>query len=450
MLKLPSIVIELLNAFAPVFYGATTWEKAKILMIGAILSSGKRTVTAALRAMGLSEEARFAQYHQVLNRAVWSSLAVSRVLLGLIVKTFVREGEPLVVGLDDTIERRWGEKIAARGIYRDPVRSSRSHFVKASGLRWLSLMALVTISWAQRVWALPFLTASAPSERYYEQRGREPKTVLERAWQLILQLRRWLPERPLVVAGDSAYASLDFLHQCQTLPNPVTVITRLRLDAGLYEPPPPYPGKGRPRVKGQRLPTLQAVAADPQTDWQTVTVRWYGGELRTIQLVSGTALWYHPGKPVVPLRWILLCDLRGAFDPQALLSTDPALAPVQIVEWFVLRWRLEVTFEEVRAHLGVETQRQWSALAIARTTPALLGLFSFVTLLAHALLNSHSLPVRSAAWYSKPLPTFSDTIAWVRSFLWQETFLMSPADPDIIKIPRSLLSRLTDTLCYAA
>jgi hypothetical protein len=230
----------------------------------------------------------------------------------------------------------------------------------------------------------------------------------------------------------------------------VTVITRLRLDAGLYEAAPPYAGRGRPRVKGQRQPTLQQRAVDPHTSWQTVAVRWYGGEQRLIQIVSGAAVWYHPGKPVVRLRWVLIQDPLGEFDTQALLSTDPALAPVQIVEWFVLRWRLEVTFQEARAHLGLDTQRQWSALAIARTTPALLGLFSFITLLAHALLDSQSLPVRSAAWYSKSLPTFSDTIAWVRAFLWQQTFLMSPADPDIIQIPPSLLSRLTDTLCYAA
>jgi hypothetical protein len=450
MLNLPSIVIKLLNPFAPVFYGATTWEKAKILVIGAILCPKKRTVTSVLRAMGLSDERKFAQYHQVLNRAVWSSLAASRVLLGLIMPVFVGKEEPLVVGLDDTIERRWGKKIAARGIYRDPVRSSKSHMVKASGLRWLSMMVLVTIPWAQRVWALPFLTVSAPSGRYYERRRREPKSLLDRAWQMVLQLRRWLPTRRIVLTGDNAYATLDFLHRCQSLLNPVTVITRLRLDAGLYEPAPPYPGIGRPRVKGQRLPRLQQIAADPHTAWQRVTVHWYGGERRSIQIVSGTAVWYHPGKPVVQLRWVLIQDPLGEFDTQALLSTDPTLAPVQIVEWFVRRWRLEVTFEEVRAHLGVETQRQWSALAIARTTPALLGLFSFITLLAHALLGAHPLPIRPAAWYAKPLPTFSDAIAWTRAFLWQETFLMSPADHDIVKVPRSLLSRLTDTLCYAA
>lgn len=244
MLNLPGVVIRLLNPFAPVFYGATTWEKAKLLVIGAILSPGKRTVTSALRAMGLSEEGKFAQYHHVLNRAVWSSLAASRVLLGLIVKDFVAGDEPLVVGLDDTLERRWGNKIETRGIYRDPVRSSTSHMVKASGLRWLSMMVLVTIPWAQRVWALPCLTASAPSERYYQQRGREPKSLLARAWQMIVQLRRWLPTRAIVLVGDSAYAALDFLHHCQSLPHPVTVITRLRLDAGLYEPAPPYAGQG--------------------------------------------------------------------------------------------------------------------------------------------------------------------------------------------------------------
>ena len=312
------------------------------------------------------------------------------------------------------------------------------------------MMLLAPIPWARCVWALPFLTVLAPSERYYQARELRHKLLTDWARQMVCQLRRWLPKRKLMVVGDSTYAALDFLHYCQSLRQPVTVITRLRLDAGLYKPAPPYPGIGRPRVKGQRLPRLRQIAADPHTAWQRVTVHWYGGERRSIQIVSGTALWYHPGKPVVQLRWVLIQDPLGEFDTQALLSTDPTLAPLQIVEWFVRRWRLEVTFEEVRAHLGVETQRQWSALAIARTTPALLGLFSFITLLAHALLGAHALPIRPAAWYAKPLPTFSDAIAWTRAFLWQETFLMSPADPDIVKVPRSLLSRLTDTLCYAA
>ena len=243
---------------------------------------------------------------------------------------------------------------------------------------------------------------------------------------------------------------LDLLHACQTLLNPVTVIARLRLDAALYEPAPAYQGKGRPRKKGKRLPTLQAILTDPDTLWQTVTVRWYGGVERAIEIVSQTAVWYHSGQCPVPVRWVLIRDPLGQFEPQAVLCTDLAISPTQIVEWFVLRWQVEVTFHEARTHLGVETQRQWSDLAITRTTPVLLGLFSWITLVAHALISQQAVSVRSSAWYPKTLPTFADAIAWVRFLLWQSTFCMSSHDPDIVKVSRSFLSRLTDALCYAA
>ena len=189
MLNLPTQFITLLNPFAPLFYGETTWEKAKTLVVGAILAPGKRTVSSALRVMGLSDEKNFSKYHHVLNRAVWSSLEISQALLSLLLNTFDSLQEPLVFGLDETIERRWGAKITARGIYRDPVRSSRSHMVKTSGLRWISAMLLTKIPWAQRVWALPVLTTLAPSKRYYEQRGRQGKTLTERAYQIVGSVR---------------------------------------------------------------------------------------------------------------------------------------------------------------------------------------------------------------------------------------------------------------------
>jgi hypothetical protein len=449
MLNLPWIVIELLNPFAPIFYGVTTWEKAKILLVGAILAPGKRTVSSTLRVMGLSEEAKFAQYHHVLNRAVWSLLEMSKVLLGLVVRT-LNGGGPVVLGIDEHIERRRGKKISAKGIYRDAVRSSESHFVKTSGLRWISLMVLSWIPWAQRIWALPVLTALAPSERYHEERGQRHKVVTDWARQMIMQVRRWLPGLKLVFVADGAYAVLDLLHACQSLTEPVTLVTRLRLDAALYEPAPPYSGKGRPRKKGERLPTLQTILTDEATIWQTATVSWYGGVERTIEFVSQTAVWFHNGKPPVPLRWVLVRDPLGELEPMAVLCTDPQASPIQIVEWFVMRWPVEVTFQEARAHLGVETQRQWSDLAIARTTPALFGLFSWVTLLAHTLVSRQAVSTRSSAWYSKSLPTFADAIAWSRSLLWQSTFRMSSPDDDIVKVSRSFLARLTDTLCYAA
>src|SRR5574341_1566911 len=202
MPTLPANYLTLVAVFAPLF-SKRIWDCAVVLLIGAIVAPGKRTVTAVLRVMGLSECRRFQNYHRVLNRAAWSSLQTGRVLLRLLVTTFAPKG-PLVVALDDTIERRRGAQIKAKGIYRDPVRSSHSHFVKASGLRWLSLMLLANIPWARRVWALPFLTILAPSARYYTKKGRGHKKLTDWARQGLLQLRRWWPQREIIAVADAS------------------------------------------------------------------------------------------------------------------------------------------------------------------------------------------------------------------------------------------------------
>ena len=278
MRTLPEEMIRALAPFAPLF-SKRLWRHVQVLLAGAILAPGARTVSSALRAMGLEQEKRFHRYHRVLSRARWSSLEASRVLLRLLVETFVPEGDPLVVGIDETLERRYGRKITARGVYRDPVLSTHETFVKSSGLRWVCVMLLVEIPWASRVWALPFLSALAPSERYAAKRGRRHKKITEWAWQLLLLLRRWYPQREIVAVADRAYASLKLLSRCQSLSRPVTFIARLRLDAALYEPAPPRrPHQiGRPRIKGERLPNLSVVAEDSNTVWESVKIaNWYG------------------------------------------------------------------------------------------------------------------------------------------------------------------------------
>ncbi len=432
--------ITILGVFARLF-SKRIWEHAKILLIGAILSPAERTVTAALRVMGLSWEKHFQNYHRVLNRAVWSSLEASRILLSLLISTFACSG-PVIMGLDDTIERRRGVKIKAKGIYRDPVRSSHSHFVKASGLRWLSLMLLAPIPWAQRVWALPFLTVLAPSERYYQAKTRKHKKLTEWARQMVLQARRWLPKRFLVIVADSSFAVIELLWQLRQLQNPICMITRLRLDAALYEPAQPAPGAmGRPRKKGPRLPTLETVAEDQPTRWQRLTVQqWYGEKQRMIEITSQTAVWYHTGQPPLPIRWVLVRDPKQIFKTQALLCTDPSVSAEQIVHWFVRRWQVEVTFHEVRTHLGVETQRQWADLSILRITPALLGLFSMVTLLANLHTRKQKLPVQQTAWYPKKLPTFSDALALVKETLFMQHYFPTSRFHTNIRKPQRLLS----------
>jgi DDE superfamily endonuclease len=402
MLRLPARFAAVILCFAPLFR-QHTWRHAQVLLLGAILAPGQRTVTGILRIGGLRRERRFVNYHRVLNRAAWSGRAAARVLLGLLLDGFVPTG-PVLLGLDDHIERRRGKRIGAKGIYRDPVRSSKGHFVKASGLRWLSLMLLVPIPWAGRVWALPFLTALAPSERHSREQGRRHKALTDWARQLVLQARRWMPERALVLVADSSFAALELL--AGLVRQGVTCVTRLRLDAALYTPAPPRQprARGRPRTKGERLPTLATVLADQATPWQRVTVPdWYGEGARVVEIRSETAVWRHAGLPVVPIRWVLLRDPSRRFDPQALLCTDLAQEPLQIIRWFTRRWQLEVTFREVRDHLGVETQRQWSDRAIARTTPCLLGLFSVVTLLAAVGTSGPNQPSRPPSRLSRGL-----------------------------------------------
>ena len=198
MLTLPNAIVSILIPFATLFSNPT-WRKAQVLLVGAILTLGRRTVAAALRVMGLCDQRDYARYHEVLNRAVWSSRAAARILLLLLLQHLDQGDGPLIFGIDETLERRRGPKIKGLGIYRDAVRSSRSQLVKASGLRWISLMWLGHVPWAGRHWALPVLTVLAPSARYYHQQGHRHKKLTDWARQMILQLRRWQPQRTLLI-----------------------------------------------------------------------------------------------------------------------------------------------------------------------------------------------------------------------------------------------------------
>ena len=449
----PSSIVTLMTPFRHLFH-TNTWRKAQLLAVGAILATGDRTVASVLRVLGLGDAPNFTLYHQVLNRARWSSFKVSRALLGLLVRHLASKDGPLVFAIDETLERRRGPRIAAAGIYRDPTRSSQGYVVKTNGLRWVSLMLIVPIPWANRHWALPFLTVLAPSRKYCEQKGKRYKTPTTFARQMLGCLSRWLPDKDIVVVGDGGYAAVQLLDACRNFRNPITMVARLRLDAALHAPAPERkPGQmGRPRLVGDKLPKLKDVADDPGTEWAALEVAWYDAETKVVEVSSDTALWYSPGKGRVPIRHALVRDPEGKFKTQALLCTDLDVAPGQMVEWFVRRWQVEVTFEEARAHLGVETQRQWSEKAIERTTPALFGLFSMVVLEAHLSCEGAGIAPRTSAWYAKAEPTFSDAVALVRRRLWQGYALSSESlsDADMIKVPRRLHRRMLDSLCYAA
>lgn len=452
MLILPEQIMLLLKVFAPVF-SERVFEWAKVLVVGAILSPHKRTVSAALRVMGLSDEAQFQNYHRVLWRAVWRSLDVSKLLLGLLVMTFVGLGVPVVLGADETLERRNGTRIMDKGLFRDAARSSKKHVIHSYGLRWVSMLVLVNIPFSERVWALPFLTVLATSEKTDQKLSRRHKTSIDWIGQMIRCARRWLPTRKLVLVVDGGLAAVRLGWRCTRDQIGIIFVWRLRLDAALYDDPLPQP-KGKPGKKpkkGPRLPSLKSRLNSPTTVWQTHEVACYGGRKRVVEIATGCALWYRAGLDPLPIRWILLRDALGKFQPAAFFATDQNANPLQILGWVIARGGLEVTFEEVRAHLGFESQRQWSHHAILRTSPAVLGLFSFVTLLAHHLSLSQPMPLRTSAWYRKTQPTFSDAIAFLREYLWMNVkFPNAPVQPRLVAFPEPVLRGLIDTLCYAA
>ncbi len=455
MPTLPAVIVSLLLPFEHLF-DPRTWRKARLLAIGAIRSPGKRTVSSALNILGIGQHGDFAIYHQVLNRARWSSLQLSRVLLLLVVGRLGSSDGPLVFGIDETLERRWGRKIAAKGRYRDPVRSTDDQTVMTPGLQWVSLMLLTHIGGVGRHWALPLMTALAPSARYDRRKGRRHQMVTDYARQMLTCLRRWLPDRDLVVVADGGYAKREFLRHCQGMSKPVVVVAKLRKDASLYQPAPARrPGQiGRPRVVGARLPSPTAVLDDPATQWTTYLATGSDGNTTTVELTSDRAVWYHGGPPPLATRWVVIKNLEGRLRPCALLCTDTAAEPRHLLQWYLLRSQVEVTFAEARAHLGMETQRQWSELASARTTPALLGRFSVVTLMADVLIGQQQIEMtpRTTAWYEKTSPSCADAIAMVRRYIWVRhgTFATSEPEPELIKVPSSLYHLMLDSLAYAA
>jgi hypothetical protein len=444
MPPLPAAIIAVLLPFAPVF-SRPVWCHVQVLLVGAVLCRGPRTVAAVLRVMGLGHEKRFEKYHRVLSRAQWSGLQGSKILLGLLVQ-LLPSAWPIVIGTDDTLERRRGKQITAKGCYRDAVRSTAKHVVTCFGLKWVAMMLMVPLPWSQRPWAIPFLTVLAPSARATTQAGTRHKTTLDWTRQMVKVVSRWL-QKPWVLVGDGAYACVRLAWTCHA--HQVTLIARLRLDARLYAfPEPAPPGKRGPKPKkGPRVPTLKARVEEAKQHGQAVEVAWYGGARKCVRVLTDVNLWHTPGEQPLAVRWVLVVDPEGTGSPGAFFSTDLALSPTQIIEWCILRWNVEVTFEEGRRHLGWETQRQWSEQAIARTTPALFGLFALVCLMAYHLTEGQTLVPHSTRWYRKDEATFSDVLALVRRALWAEKyFAKSTTLPEQVVLSQTAWNVLLDQL----
>ena len=450
----PEEFIAILAHFSMLF-STPTWGKGQLLAIGALLCPRQRTVAAVLRVMGRKQDKDYTNYHRVLNRAKWSAFSAGKILLGLLVG-LGRSAVPgyLIFALDETVERRQGKEIKAKGCYRDAVRSSESCVIKCFGLKWVCATVMIQLPWCKRPWALPYLTVLAHSKKANETARRGHRTCVDIAGQMVRTTMRWLVSlgvsSPVVFLGDGGYAAVKFMWTC--ISANATLICRFRLDAALYDWPSTQPkGKrGRKPKKGKKQRALKKIAVDPSTGWTRQKVAWYGGSLKEIDWVSGESLWYKSGYDPVPIRWVLI-RIPETGRVEAICSTDLTLAPCAIIGMFVMRWNIEVLFEETRRHLGVETQRQWSDLAIERTTPCLFGLFSITVLYGIRLWDAGKLRAEGAAWYHKTEVTFSDILASVRlEILGKMNYKDSGAEVDGSNCFEDLAASLMMELAAAA
>jgi hypothetical protein len=415
-------ILAVLHPFSALF-SKPSWKKALTLLLGTLLCTGKRTVCAALRAMGLEHQVSFSKYHRLLNRTEWSTLKAAKILFFMLL-AFIDREHPLVLLVDETLERRKGKKIKVKGYYRDAVRSSQSKVVNSMGLKWLVMALSVKLPFMSRAFALPFLSVLEPSKKYNETRKHRHKTSLKWTSQMVLQVRRWIGKvRPVILVGDGGFAAVQLALDC--ICSGVTLVSRLKMNAALFDfPAERQPGqRGRSARKGVKLKNFKQMLSLEGLPWKEIEVVGYGGEKRLARVLSNTCMWGADGKTPIPIRWALVVDPTGKLDPLPLMSTDPLMTPERMIELFIDRWGLEVTFEETREHLGVETQRQWSDRAIRRSTPVLMGLYSCVCLMANRLNQADLLKIGTTAWHQKKHITFSDMLRAVRMVIWRDNLI---------------------------
>ncbi len=448
MLNIPSAAESLFMSFS-IAFTQPTFQRILPLAIGAILTTGRRTVTGVLWMMRGLVTGHSSTYHRVFSRAVWSLWPLGKVLAGAILRQ-IPPDEPVLVPMDDTTAQHRGKRVYGKGCHHDAVRSAHKHVVFRWGHRWVVLAISVKFPFTSRRWALPVLAALYLPEQLNHAEGRRHKTAPHLARQLMAVLIHWFPGRKFVFLGDGGYASHELAMFCYRHRDHATLISRYHGNANLYAPPPKRKNRiGRPRSKGRKLPKPKQVVASRKL--VPATVSWYGGSDRRVELTGGTGQWYKAGKGLVPVRWVFVHDVQGTHRDEYFYTTDISLSLRQIVSWFTSRWPIETTFQEVRAHLGFETPRQYVAKSVLRTAPCLLGLFSIICLIFAKHVRGHRIRIRNTQWYVKTEPTFSDAIATVRRLFWQETiFKKASHHKGLKKLPPKLRNMLLDYLSQAA
>jgi hypothetical protein len=420
--QLPKQVRTIFDPIEPAF-SRPTHRRFVLLALAAILTVGGRTISNLLRVLGALAPGHPSSYHRVFSRDRWSLSALARRYVAAVLARFAPRGPILLAG-DDTVTEHPGPHVYGKGRHRDPVRSTHTYTAFRWGHKWVVLALLVEVPWATRRWALPLLVALYRPKEDDLKRGRRHKTPARLLGQMTRILMRWCPDRAFVVAADGGYATHELAELAAKTPRRLTLVSLFYPDANLVGPPPEYSGKGRPRVKGEDLPSPAEVVAGTQPR-QALEVAWYGGGRRRVETVTGTGLWYKSGRPLVGLRWVFVHDPSGTHRDGYFFTTDRSMSVGSLIEAYTGRWNIETTFEEVRSYLHLETTRGWVRDTVLRVGPCLFGLYTVVAWL-YADLPGRRSRVRLVVWPGKRDVTSSDAITSVRRWLWVEWALTIP------------------------
>jgi hypothetical protein len=445
---------EFVEQFQGVF-GQPTYQRLLVLLVGAIVVNGRRTVSRVLWAVRSLSAGHASNYHRVFSRAPWLPRCAGRVLAAIVLE-WVPKDQPVVIVVDDTTEQHRGDHVYGKACHRDAVRSSRSHVVHLFGLKWVVLAVNVRFAFATRPWALPVLSALYRGKELDQQEGRRHKTPIDLARGLLALMLRWFPDRRFILLGDGGYASHGLACFCQRRSKAhrdrLVLVSRFHGDAALYDPPPPRSGRpGRPFRKGSKLPSPRQTAQASQRT--AATVRWYNQGRREVQWVSGTGLWYtHRGGRLLPVRWVFVHDPLDPAHDEYFYSTDTQMGPGEMIGLYTDRWPIEVTFEELKQRLGLGSTRQYARHSVLRAAPCLFALFTLVSLIFASHASTHRqwrLPRLSS--YDKKQVSFCDALICVRRLLWAQTIMEQLIGRRAIhKLPPKVASVLFDQLADAA
>jgi SRSO17 transposase len=448
-MNVPACAMPVLRMFRPAF-STPTYHRFLVLVLAAVLTTGRRTVTNLLRTVRYQAHGHGSSYHRVFSQRRWSTWALARALITFLLDHVVPSGPVLLAG-DDTVTEHPGPQVFGKGRHRDGVRSTHSYAAYRWGHKWVVVSVLVKLPVATRPWALPVLVALYRPPQWDRVRGTRHKTPAHLARLLLARLIRWFPHRHFVFVGDTGYGTSETARFCHQHCRHLTLVSKFYRDAALYEPPPPRTRRtiGRPRVKGRKLPSPQAVVAHT-TRRTHLAVAWYGGTTRDIEIVTGTGHWYRIGEALVAVRWVYVHDCTGTHRDEYFFTTNLSLCPQQIVECYTQRWSIETTFQECREYLKLESTKCYGQQTVLRFTPCLFALYTIIVLLYLQLPDLLRLPIM-VSWRGKSTTTFADMLMCVRRAIWQQWFFQTPtkAEP-FSKLPRSLQETILYALAPAA